>query len=208
MTLFLWLWNEWFIRLIVIKAKHHPVIKVTYIRDGVVGAIYLTDRGGIRNRTLNGVTEAMLREPSVGTECIKVNTLRITEVTPYAPDAETQDRINQFRNLIIRLSQTLMWDEHIPVFIGSRCDSYHIGRNFNYNECGFTAKAVDGRHVFFEWSLLPLYRGRFEYAPVVKQTEDFIYYSWMSNQIRDIKNMALLPPSEENDKLSDFIRGG
>lgn len=144
-----------------------------------------------------GYASKELNEPSVGQRVLRdeyVNCMRLMDVNTIVPNNGTD--VDHLRRRISRLHQHLPYNRRATVFLMADGTPVWVKGGFNNNEAGFAAERAysdpmrpDGvQAVFFPWSAVPYYRGTFLSEFISEPIKNFVYYSWMGDNITtDVK---------------------
>jgi hypothetical protein len=198
-------------QLAALVAKDDIAVAVIKNRQyDTVQRIFVTDVTIIRSGfNLLGWTDAMMSDPSVGCQSIASNDYKLVEVKPISAIKKTNNATPAgYRAYVESWCDKLCYDEKLIIMYTSDNVPISLRVGSNITHTGFTAEKPfptperpDGvSAVHISWAMLPYLPVTLDWTAKPVPVENFIYYEWMGDKIRD---EAILE-SRKIAKMSDI----
>lgn len=173
-------------------------VAVVFIKDREYGTsfrFFVTGcEGTAAGFKILGNTDATLTRPMVGMSTMYSADFDITKVIPISDVPRRNNNTPEgFKAFIKKVRDELTYDERLIFLRDVAGEPIYLSANCNINDSGFSAKrAYPTEHnpkgecgVFIEWKMIPFYPGSFDLTAKPMKCENFIYYEWMGDRVRD-----------------------
>lgn len=199
-------------------AKDDIAVAVIKHRNyGTVQRIFVTEifRGGF-GFTLHGWTDAMMDDPSVGSQSIHSNDYKLLKVNPISTIKKTNNATpGGYRAYVESWCDKLCYDENLVIMRTWDNVPLVLRVGSNVTHTGFTAEKPfptpdrpDGvAAVCINWAMLPYLPVTLDWAAKPVPVENFIYYDWMGDKVRDdsvLESRKIAKASDINHRIMAF----